>query len=93
MVSFKGGAEIDELLDSKKEVQQLLKTYSNTFKRSEDFLKNNNVDLDYSWLRLTQQQWIDNEAWENKFVKPYLKKRNPITNFFKSLKIKNHGKS
>lgn len=79
---------VDELLDSKKEVQQLLKTYSDTFKRSEDFLIENNVDIDYSWLRMTQDEWENHKQWENKFVLPYLKKEHPIIHFFKSLKNK-----
>ncbi len=83
---------VDELLDSKKEVQQLLKTYSDTFKRSEDFLIENNVDIDYSWLQLTQDEWEKHKQWENQFVKPYLKKQHPIIHFFKSFKKKKHSK-
>lgn len=84
---------VDELLDSKQKVQQLLNTYSNTFKLSEDFLKNNNVDIDYSWLRMTQDEWERYKRWENQFVKLHQKKQSPISHFFKSLKNKTlHGK-
>lgn len=83
---------INELLDSKRAVQILLKNYSAAFKISEDFLIRNGVDIDYSSLEMTQDEWRKYEEWESKFVKPYLKKENSIIKFFKSLKIKKYSK-
>lgn len=80
--------EIDKWLDSKKSIQQLLKNYENAAKASEDFLTQKGIDVDYSWIEMTRDEWEKHKKWEYKFLLPYLKKEHPIIHFFKSIKNK-----
>lgn len=86
-VNPENSKDINWLLDSSskvKKVKEVIEDYSRYYAESETFLEKAGVEIDYSWLPMTRQQWEETLQWEKKWVEPYIKKRTSIIQIFKS---------
>jgi hypothetical protein len=80
---------IDFLLDGRNANKQAIEIYSKVFAENKKQLEQAAIEIDYSGIKRTRQEWIDYEVWNKKNCRDPLRWRVPgwiripVTNFFK----------
>ena len=81
--------QLDTLLDGRNENQQVINIYSKIYFENEKHIERSGIEIDYSEIKMTRQEWIDYEAWNTQNCRDPLRWRVPgwfripVTNFFK----------
>jgi hypothetical protein len=63
---------LDTILDARIKNNETIDFYSNVFARQKDILNEAGIEIDYSFQRMTEMEWLEHNEWQREFIYPYL---------------------